>query len=114
MKSWNLLSALALAGLLAAPAAWAGDPSMTGTGDRRPFPYGQAITPDASTRPPTPDSEAGERPTIAGVVTSVEHDSGHFVLDTDHGPVSLTTTPSQLTGVDVGDVVEVSLLDDGG
>jgi hypothetical protein len=50
--------------------------------------------------------------TIEGTVASVERESGRFVLDTNDGPVSLVTSPDELTGVEVGDVVQVTLLGD--
>jgi hypothetical protein len=49
---------------------------------------------------------------IEGTVASVERESGRFVLDTNDGPVSLVTSPDELTGVEVGDVVQVSLVSD--
>jgi hypothetical protein len=50
--------------------------------------------------------------TIEGTVASVERESGRFVLDTNDGPISLVTSPDELTGVEVGDVVQVTLLGD--
>jgi hypothetical protein len=49
---------------------------------------------------------------IEGTVASVERESGRFVLDTNDGPISLVTSPDELTGVEVGDVVQVTLVGD--
>jgi hypothetical protein len=50
--------------------------------------------------------------TIEGTIASVEHESGRFVLETTSGPIALVTSPDELAGVEVGDVVEVSLVSD--
>jgi hypothetical protein len=58
----------------------------------------------------TGTSGTAEDPSIEGTVVSIDHDSGRFVLDTEEGPIDFTTTPSQLAGVEVGDLVRVSLV----
>jgi hypothetical protein len=108
MRAWNILSALAAAGILTASSAYAGGPPLgpPGSNDRAPFPYGQAVDPDG------PGGTSAERTSLEGQVTSLERETGHLVLDTDEGPVSLVTEPDELTGIDVGDTVRVSLVRD--
>ena len=94
MKSWNILSGLVLTGALMVSPAYADD-----------RPAGVIPLDD-------PALEAQEPTSIEGRVAAVEHDSGRFVLDTENGPVGLMTTPDELQGVQVGDVVRVSFLED--
>jgi hypothetical protein len=56
--------------------------------------------------------ESTEGAVIEGQIAAVDHESGRFVLDTDDGPFSLVTSPDELSGIDVGDVVRVSFVRD--
>lgn len=109
MKLSQILPALAVAALLpAAPARAAEVPVGGSAADdspvTRPGPS------DRATSPMTGATETAESPTIEGTIAAIDHDSGRFVLDTDEGPVNLKSTPDQLAGVAVGDVVRVSLV----
>jgi len=90
MKSWKVLSTLILVGALLASPAYAGD------------------RPDGAQT-----LEAPPEKIIEGRIASVEPENGRFVLDTDDGPISLVTSPEELAGVQVGDVVRVSLVIEG-
>jgi hypothetical protein len=93
MKFSSVFSTVAVASVLTFSAAWAASPSAPSGG------------PAAAIGDP-------EGATIKGTIASVERESGRFVLDTDEGPISFITSPDELTGVDVGDVVQVSLVSD--
>jgi hypothetical protein len=96
MKSWRILSTFVLAGALLASPAYAGD-RLDG-----------AQTLDRSDGAQTLEAPQGK--IIEGKVAAVEPENGRFVLDTDDGPISLVTSPEELAGVQVGDVVRVSLM----
>jgi hypothetical protein len=114
MKLQSMLATFAVAGTLFASPALAIGPTAEGerTHDRTPG--------LSSETPPQPDASRGPAGamgaptsgTIEGTITSLERESGRFVLDTSDGPVSLVTAPDELTGVQVGDVVQVSLVSD--
>jgi hypothetical protein len=87
MKSWSILSTFVLASALLASPAYAGD------------------RPDGAQTLDTPQEKI-----IEGRIASVEPENGRFVLDTDDGPISLLTSPDELAGVKVGDVVRVSVV----
>ena len=89
MKSWRILSTFVLAGALLASPASAGD------------------RPDGAA-----SDEAPQGKIIEGRIASVEPENGRFVLETDAGPISLVTSPDELAGVQVGDVVRVALMTD--
>jgi hypothetical protein len=91
MKSWRILATFVLAGALLALPAYAGD------------------QPDGAQT-----LEAPQGKIIEGKIASVEPENGRFVLETDDGPISLVTSPDELAGVQVGDVVRVSLMIDDG
>ena len=91
MKSWSILTTLVLAGALLTSPAYAGD------------------QPDGAQT-----LEAPQGKIIEGRIAAVEPENGRFVLETDNGPISLVTSPDELAGVKVGDVVRVSLtIEDG-
>ena len=58
--------------------------------------------------PPLKDEQAST--SIEGQVAAVDHDSGQLVLDTDEGLVNIQSSPEELTQIDVGDVVRVSVV----
>jgi len=87
MKSWSILSTFVLAGAGRAAPASAG------------------ARPDGAQTLDTPQEKI-----IEGRIASVEPENGRFVLDTDDGPISLLTSPDELAGVKVGDVVRVSVV----
>jgi hypothetical protein len=95
MKSWRILSTFVLAGALLASPASAGD------------------RPDGAASVEAPQAlEAPQGKIIEGRIASVEPENGRFVLETDAGPISLVTSPDELAGVQVGDVVRVALMTD--
>jgi hypothetical protein len=94
----SVLSAFAVAGALIASPAFAITPSADGVTDDR--------SPLMSDETPRPPAEA----VIEGTIAAIERESGRFVLDTHDGPVSLVTSPGELSGVEVGDFVQVSLV----
>jgi hypothetical protein len=111
MKLSQILPALAVAGLLpAAPARAAEVPAGGSAADTSPVTRPASGPSDRATSPMTAATETPESPTIEGTIAAIDHDSGRFVLDTDDGPVTLRSTPDQLAGVAVGDVVRVSLI----
>ena len=92
MKIQTVLSALALAGVLATAPVSGNDPST-------------AISPSAS--PATTDD------IIEGQVARIDHRTGRLVVNTESGPVSVLATLDALADVEVGDPIVVSLaLDD--
>jgi hypothetical protein len=115
MKSWNIAPMLILTGALLTPAAYAAPEPGAGpviVDDR---------LPSAPVAPQTdqglPGGALNGRGTAApksveGTVAAVDHQSGRFVLDTSEGPITLMTTPDELAGVQIGDVVQVSLVQD--
>ena len=119
MRSWSTLSTIALVGVLTAAPAYANDSSVKSERpyDRLPFPYGDALTQsdlqDAARMCCAPARSAmTSEAIIEGKVATVDHDSGWLVLDTNDGFVSLTTWPSEVVNVDVGDLVRVSFVTD--
>jgi hypothetical protein len=118
MKALSILSAVALAGFMSASVVAAGDPTMKSPSPtERPFPYGDAVSPDpaGADRAGTPATGASPlegRGSVEGTIRAIERHSGRLVLETSEGLVSLMTTPDELEGVEVGDVVRVSLLDE--
>ncbi len=103
MRSWGMLSTIALAGALVSAPAYALDPAASSQlpDDRTAFPYGEALT-----QPMT------SLETIEGTVAAVDRDNGRLVLDTDGGLVSLSTWPDEVASVVVGDQVRVSFVTD--
>ena len=118
MRSWSMLSTLALAGALATAPAYANDRSAdAGTSyDRLAPPYGDSLTlsdmRDAARMCCVDDQSALEGAVLEGKVAAVEHESGRLVLNTDDGFVSLVTWPDQVAQVEVGDLVRVSFVAD--
>src|SRR5216110_1575504 len=119
MRSWSTLSTIALVGVLTAAPAYAKDSSVKSERpyDRLAFPYGDALTQsdlqDAARMCCAPAQSAmTSEAIIEGKVATVDHDSGWLVLDTNDGFVSLTTWPSEVVNVDVGDLVRVSFVTD--
>lgn len=55
-----------------------------------------------------------DRPVLEGQVAAVDHDSGRLILETDEGFVALQATPDEVDGINIGDVITVSLLDEDG
>jgi hypothetical protein len=104
MKLWHMLATFTVAGALTATPALAIAPSIHSD----PTTGGRA---DASGGPASA-TEATVGQTIEGRIAAVERQSGRFLLDTDEGPVALVTSPSELSGVQVGDFVQVSLVSD--
>src|SRR5947207_1602165 len=120
MRSWSMLSTIAIVGVLTAASVYANDVSVKAERpyDRLSFPYGDALTQsdlqDAAPMccaPAQPAMTSG--PIIEGKVATVDYDSGWLVLDTNDGLVSLTTWPDEVANVDVGDLVRVSFVADG-
>ena len=119
----SILSTVALAGALAGTAyAHSTSPGVATLDDALPMPYGDALiqtesSPDSSMEGGAFDwvastAETIDRDVVEGQVAAVEHGSGRFVLDTDDGLIGLVTSPDELEGVEVGDVVRVSFLAD--
>lgn len=108
MKSWSIFSTLAAALILTASPGFAGHDRASGTtpGDRTSAPYGGAVTGPELTDP----TEAASGPSIEGQVAAVEYDSGRLVLDTEDGPIGMRVDPDELRGVEIGDIVRVSLV----
>lgn len=93
------LSTFAMAGVLAlsiAPAALAQCPGNGIMTDR-----GCSAAPSSA-----------ERPVLEGQVAAVDHESGRLILETEKGFVALQASPAEVDGLEVGDVVTVSLLDE--
>jgi hypothetical protein len=93
MKSWNIAPMLILTGALLTPAVYA--------------------APEPGAGPVIVDDRWPSAPgmkSVEGTVAAVDHQSGRFVLDTSEGPITLMTTPDELEGVQIGDVVRVSLV----
>jgi hypothetical protein len=111
MKLSRILTALTIGALLPAAPVLAGDRSID-VSPAEPSPASREAppTPDISGGPTTGTAEASQAPSIEGTVAAIDHDSGRFVLDTDDGPVNFTTTPEELAGVGLGDIVRVSLV----
>jgi hypothetical protein len=108
MSVSKILSVLAVVALLpAAPALAQDERNNASLGDESPITRESPISPGIGEGPLT---STAEDPSIEGTVASIDHDSGRFVLDTAEGPIDLTTTPSELAGVEVGDFVRVSLV----
>jgi hypothetical protein len=118
MTSWSTLSMFALAGALLVSPTYAGDgsPGSIPPPDRPGPAYEDTQRPpDVSERPATNAVEGVEPARVEGRVAAIEHESGRFVLETATGPVSLITTPDELAGVEVGDIVRVAIvMDEGG
>jgi len=57
------------------------------------------------------DERALLPPVLEGRVLAVDHDRGEFLLATDAGMVTLTTTPEEVADLEVGDVVVVARRD---
>ena len=119
MGSRNMLSTIALAGVLTAAPAYALDAPVTAQrpDDRSVFPYGDALTQsdqrDAARMCCAPEqSGMTTAAIIEGKVAAVDHDSGRLVLDTDGGFVDLVTWPTEVADIDVGDLVRVSFVTD--
>jgi hypothetical protein len=110
MKSWSILSTLALASALVASPVLAGEP----TGSRSSSPDEGSMIRDGALQPErrieTPEIPDGVR--IEGLVTAIEHSTGRIVLETADGPLNLTAAPEDLEGIAVGDVVLISLATD--
>jgi len=116
-----VLSTIALAGMLTAAPAYAIDASVTAPApeDRTKFPYGDALSNSEMQGAPRPccASEPSARissDVIEGRVAAVDRENGRLVLDTDDGVLSLMTWPDEVARVDVGDLVRVSFVADGG
>jgi hypothetical protein len=103
MKRWISLSALGLASLLVGPVA-AVSASADGAGDFNPA---QIQARGSGSFSETDATGA----TLEGEVAAIDHVTGAFVLDTDQGLIRLVTSPDELTGLDIGDVVRVSFVD---
>jgi hypothetical protein len=114
MKLWSLFAALAVAGALIVSPAQAISPSTgsDGANDRSTGTSSETLRLPEASRAPAAALGTPRTGIIEGTITAVERESGRFVLDTDDGPVSLVTSPDELTGVQVGDIVQVSLLSD--
>jgi hypothetical protein len=111
MNAQSILSTIVLAGALVVLPAYATGQSNPGTtpDDRAPLTQGDTpVQPGVSNEPAT-ERETPDGALIQGRVSAVEPESGRFVLDTDEGPLSLVTSPEELAGVKVGDVVRVAL-----
>jgi hypothetical protein len=112
MKVRSILSTLALAGALVSPPVAAGDFTSEDTsrpGDR------PVIGNDPAREPEDRKIDSTEIPngsSIEGLVAAIERDTGRLILDTLEGPISLTAAPEQLDGIEVGDIVRVSLATD--
>ena len=118
MRSWSMLSTIALVGVLTAAPVYANDSSVKAERpyDRLPFPYGDALTQsdlqDAARMCCAPAQSAmTSEAIIEGKVATVDHDNGRLVLETNEGLVSLTTWPDEVANLDVGDLVRVSFVD---
>ena len=100
MRFSSVLSLLVLAGALAAAPAYAHEwsPSPGGAAPSYGTEMNAAEIPDGTT--------------IEGQITAVERESGRFVLQTEHGQLTFQVPPAELTGVEVGDVVQVSFVMD--
>jgi hypothetical protein len=110
--SWSILSTVLVAGALLASPAFAVDREAGPVTPDDRLPPAQKDTPSRpdlsrGAAPGTPEVPATK--TIEGKVAAVEHDSGRLVLATDDGLISVMATPDQLAGIEVGDVVQVSL-----
>ena len=121
MKPWSIATTFAIATLLLGAPARADDPSMGSLPIDQPG--ASTVQPGVSTPgsppviPEVSDEARGaigdpEASSIEGKVAAVEHESGRFVLDTDEGPIGFRTTPDELVGINVGDIVRVSLVTD--
>jgi hypothetical protein len=104
MTRWMSLSALGLASILLGPVATA-NASADGVSE---FDHAQV---------PAPGSDSSSEtdaigPTVEGEVAAIDHVTGALVLDTDEGLLRLVTSPDELRGLEVGDVVRVSFVDD--
>ena len=114
MNAPSILSTIVLAGALLVAPAYASDRSNLATtpDDRMPPTQDQTpVQPGASGGPAT-GVETTDGPMIQGRIAAVEPETGRFVLDTAEGPLSLVTSPSELVGVQIGDVVRVALTRD--
>jgi hypothetical protein len=110
----SVFSTFAVASALMVSPVLAASPLVDGrlADDRSPGTSNETLRrPDASGGPAAAIADP-EGATIKGKIASVERESGRFVLDTDEGPISFITSPAELTGVEVGDVVQVSLVSD--
>ena len=123
MRFRSILSTFALAGALAGSAYAHGTLSGIATSeDELAVPHADALTqPDSSPGNGMPEGEFAsvawtveprERDIVEGEVAAVERGSGRFVLDTDEGLIGFVTSPDELEGVEIGDVVRVSFLVD--
>ena len=115
MNAPSILSTIVLAGaLLVVAPAYASDRSNLATtpDDRMPPPQDQTPVQPGATGGPATGVETTDGPMIQGRIAAVEPETGRFVLDTDEGPLSLVTSPSELVGVQIGDVVRVALTRD--
>ena len=102
MKRWVSLGAFGLSSVLLGPVATA-SASADGVND-----FGRAPV-----QAPGSDREIDAiGPTVEGEVAAIDHVTGALVLDTDEGLIRLVANPDELTGLDVGDVVRVSFVDD--
>jgi hypothetical protein len=109
MKSWNIALMLILTGALLTPAAYAAPEPGAGpviVDDRLPAPQTERGLPGGAQN----GRETAAPKSVEGTVAAVDHQSGRFVLDTSEGPITLMTTPDELEGVQIGDVVRVSLV----
>lgn len=112
MKLWSMLSTLALAGAVLASPVAAGQP----TGDRSVLSDEGSVRANELPRPERDrkldSAEIPDSSSIEGLVAAIEHDTGRMILDTAEGPISLTAAPEDLRGIEVGDMVRVSLATD--
>ena len=113
MKSWNIAPMLMLTGALLTPAAYAAPEPGAGpviADDRLPSAPGAPQTDQGLPGGALNGRETAAPKSVEGTVAAVDHQSGRFVLDTSEGPITLMTTPDELEGVQIGDVVRVSLV----
>ena len=114
MNAPSILSTIVLAVALLVAPAYASDRSNLATtpDDRMPSTRDQTPVQPGAPGGPATGLETTEGPMIQGRIAAVEPETGRFVLDTDEGPLSLVTSPSELVGVQIGDVVRVALTRD--
>jgi len=106
--TWKALIAFALLGAVASPAAAAAPPGLRSIilpGSEDGHEAGRIIALPMNDNIPIPDR-------LQGRILAVDLQHGGFLLGTDAGMIALRADPKDLTELEVGQTVEVEMVDD--
>ena len=96
--TWRALVAFALLGAVASPASAVVPPGITHDGDR------------IAAMPVNDSTAAPQR--LKGKVLAIDPQHGSFLLGTDAGMIALRADPEDLAELQVGQTLEVEVIDD--